>query len=204
MKGKQLLLLILTSVFALQINAQQSYKDIVLPIRLTHGFGISGNMGWNSLTGVGVSLQSYMSTHIGLDAGAGISSVGFKFAGRLRYLILEKNFTPMVGAGFIYGTGLPNQLIELDDNGTTITFILDKSPYAQIVGGFDFVASNGFFIMADMGYAILLNENIELISGIPTADMQSAMDMVYGSGIVMEVSIGYIFSKKKQNPKFIK
>ena len=170
---------------------------------MTHGFGISGNMGWNSLTGVGVSVQSFMSTHIGLDAGAGLSSVGYKFAGRLRYLILEKNFTPMVGAGFIYGTGLPNQLLELDDNGTKVTFILNKSPFAQIVGGFDFVASNGFFIMADMGYAILLTENVNLISGMPTADMQSAMDMVYGSGIVMEVSIGYIFPKKREKTKFL-
>lgn len=204
MKVKRFSILILSIVFALQISAQQSYKDIVLPIRLTHGFGISGNMGWNALTGVGITVQSYMSTHIGLDAGAGISSVGFKFAGRLRYLILEKNFTPMIGAGFIYGTGLPNQLLELEYDGTIITFALNKSPYAQIVGGFDFIASNGFFIMADMGYAILLTENIDLISGIPTADMQSAMDMVYGSGIVMEVSIGYIFPKKKQNTKFIK
>jgi hypothetical protein len=204
MKTKRYLIFIFCAVFSMQISAQQSYKDIVLPIRLTHGFGISGNLGWNGLTGVGITVQSYMSTHIGLDVGAGVSSVGFKFAGRLRYLILEKNFTPMVGAGFIYGTGFPNQLIELEYDGTTITFTLDKSPYAQIVGGFDFVASNGFFIMADMGYAILLTENIGLISGIPTADMQSLMDMVYGSGIVMEVSIGYIFSKKKQNTKFIK
>jgi hypothetical protein len=195
---------ILIVLFTFQLTAQQSYKDIVLPIRLTHGFGISGNTGWNGLTGVGITVQSYMNTHIGLDAGAGISSVGFKFAGRLRYLILEKNFTPMIGAGFIYGTGLPNQLIELDDSGTTITFILNKSPFVQIVGGFDFVASNGFFIMADMGYAILVSENIELISGTPTPDMQTAMDMVYGSGLVVEVSIGYIFPKKKQNTRFIK
>lgn len=203
MKLKRLLTLIFICVFFLQSSAQQSYKDIVLPVRLTHGFGISGNMGWNALTGLGISVQSYMSTHIGLDAGVGISSVGYKFAGRLRYLILEKNFTPMVGAGFIYGTGLPNQLLELDYDGTTITFILNKSPFIQIVGGFDFVASNGFFIMADMGYAILLTENIDLISGIPTADMQTAMDIVYGSGIVMEVSIGYIFPKKTQKSKFI-
>lgn len=140
-----------------------------------------------------------MSTHIGLDAGAGISSVGYKFAGRLRYLILEKNFTPMVGAGFIYGTGFPNRLIELEYDGTTITFILNKSPFIQVVGGFDFVASNGFFLMADMGYAFLLNENVELVSGNPTADMQTTMDIVYGSGIVLEISIGYIFSNKKQN-----
>lgn len=191
-------------VLVQEANSQQNYKDIVLPIRLTNGFGISGNMGWNSLTGVGLSVQSYMSTHIGLDAGAGISSVGFKFAGRFRYLILEKNFTPMIGAGFIYGTGLPNQLLELEYDGTTITYILNRSPYVQIVGGFDFVASNGFFIMADLGYALLLNDNIEIVSGFPTADMQTSMDMVFGSGIVIEISIGYIFPKKKQNYKLKK
>lgn len=201
---KRIFTIIIFSFFALQLCAQQSYKDIVLPIRLTRGFGISGNMGWNALTGVGISVQSYMSTHIGLDAGVGVSSVGYKFAGRLRYLILEKNFTPMVGAGFIYGTGFPNQLLTLDDNGNTITIILNKSPFIQLVGGFDFVASNGFFIMADMGYAILLTENVDIISGIPSANMQSVMNMTFGSGIVMEVSIGYIFSKKKQNTMFIK
>jgi len=201
---KRIFIIILFSFTVLQLSAQQSYKDIVLPIRLTRGFGISGNMGWNALTGVGISVQSYMSTHIGLDAGVGISSVGYKIAGRLRYLILEKNFTPMIGAGFIYGTGLPNQLLELDDDGNTITIILNKSPYIQLVGGFDFVASNGFFIMADMGYAILLTDNVDLISGIPSANMQSVMNMTFGSGFVMEVSIGYIFPKKKQNTRFIK
>jgi hypothetical protein len=35
-------------------------------------------------------------------------------------------------------------------------------------------------------------------------DMQTIMDMVYGSGIVMEISIGYNFPKKKQYTKFIK
>jgi len=204
MSMKRIFIIILFSFTVLQLSAQQSYKDIVLPIRLTRGFGISGNMGWNALTGVGISVQSYMSTHIGLDAGVGISSVGYKIAGRLRYLILEKNFTPMIGAGFIYGTGLPNQLLELDDDGNTITIILNKSPYIQLVGGFDFVASNGFFIMADMGYAILLTDNVDLISGIPSANMQSVMNMTFGSGFVMEVSIGYIFPKKKQNTRFIK
>jgi len=203
MKMKRILLLLLFSLFVGQISAQQSYKDIVLPVRLSHGFGISGNMGWNGLTGIGITVQSYMSTHIGLDAGAGLSSVGYKFAGRLRYLILEKNFTPMVGAGFIYGTGYPNQLIEYEYDGTTIIYVLNRSPYIQLVGGFDFVASNGFFIMANMGYAILLTENVELISGIPTADMQTIMNITYGSGLVMEVSIGYIFPKKKQSTKFL-
>jgi hypothetical protein len=200
---KRICLFFLLSVFAGQLIAQQSYKDIVLPVRLTHGFGVSGNMGWNGLTGVGITVQSYMSTHFGLDAGAGVSSVGYKFSGRLRYLILEKNFTPMVGAGFIYGTGYPNQLLEYEYDGTIITFVMNKSPYIQIVGGFDFVASNGFFIMADIGYAILLTENIQLISGTPTADMQTIMDLTFGSGLVMEVSIGYIFPKKREKTKFL-
>jgi hypothetical protein len=197
-------ILFILLVFAFQSKAQLNYQDIVLPVRLTRGFGISGNMGWNSLTGVGVSVQSYMNEHLGFDAGAGLSSVGYKFSGRLRYLFLEKNFTPFAGAGFIYGTGLPNQLLELEYDGTFITFILNQSPFIQIVGGFDFVASNGFFIMADLGYAILLNDNIELISGFPSPDMQTIMNMVYGSGIVLEVSIGYIFQKKKQNTRFQK
>jgi hypothetical protein len=57
--------------------------------------------------------------------------------------------------------------------------------------------------MADMGYAILLTENIQLISGTPTPDMQTIMDITFGSGIVMEVSIGYIFPKKREKTKFL-
>lgn len=180
---------------------QMQIDESKIPVRLLRGVGISGNMGWNSLTGVGFSVQSYATEHIGFDAGLGISSEGVKFGGRFRYLILEKNFTPFAAAGFMYGLGFPNSEFTIEYDGTKVFFMIGKSPYLQLSGGIDYVSRGGFFLMANLGYAILLKENIEYVQGTPTPDIEQIIRIAYQSGLAIEVSIGYIFSKKKPNKK---
>lgn len=174
--------------------------EINLPVRLTHTFGISGSMGWNGLVGFGATFQYYVSPHFGFDAGAGLAMTGFKFGGRVRYLFLEKNFTPLVGVGYIYSTGFPDSYFEFEESSGNI-FIIELLPssFIQIVGGVEFVVKNGFFMMATMGYAIQVESNINLISGYPSADSERQMQILYGSGFVMEYGIGFIFPNKKKN-----
>lgn len=183
-------------LFSFESFGQNLFEQADLPIRTTRRFGISLDMGWNSLVGVGPTLQYYASPHWGVDAGLGLSSVGWKLSARGRYLFLESNFTPFVGAGIIYGTG-SSAVIENEFNGNKISFLLKPAPFIQLIVGGDLVTKGGFFLMFDLGYAILLSENVSITNGIPNSDQKLAMDVAYGSGIVIEVGIGYVFKNKR-------
>jgi len=185
-------------------EGQQFVNDIKLPIRMTRSFGVSGNTGWNSLTGFGITVQNYFTPQIALDAGVGLSTLGVKFGGRVRYLFLTKNFSPFVSAGYIYGMGSNSNELELEDtDGNIIRFVVEPSNFIQLSGGIEYVSNGGFFIMTGIGYALLLNDNILLTSGNPPSDeMNSFLNVLYGSGFVVEVSVGYIFGRKKGYNKF--
>lgn len=181
------------------------FGEIELPVRMTRTIGASGSIGWNGIVGMGVTLQYYISPHFGLDAGAGLALSGYKFSGRLRYLFLKKNFTPLVGVGYIYSTGFPGQILELEetDTGNTIIVEILPSSFIQIVGGMEVVANKGFFVMFNIGYAIQVNDNINLLAGTPSGSTERALKILYGSGIVMEFSVGFIFGNKgKYRGKF--
>lgn len=171
-----------------------------LPVRMTRSFGISLDMGWNGLVGVGPTVQYFITPHIGIDAGVGLSGTGVKFGGRGRYFFLEKNFTPFVGVGVNYGMGSRGGIVELEDidNGSIIGFVLNPSTFLQLTVGGDLVSGGGFFIMFDLGYSILMSgENVDLKYGTPSDLQQRSMDIAYGSGIVIEVGMGFIFKNKR-------
>jgi len=197
MKRTLIICILLFSLFALEANGQNLFEQADLPIRTVRRFGISFDMGWNSLVGVGPTLQYYVSPHFGIDAGLGLSGVGWKFSARGRYLFLKKKFSPFLAAGFIYGTGTLGAEAENIYAGNTVRFVIKPSPYIQLTFGGDLVASRGFFFMFDVGYAILLSENIEIKSGVPGDEQQRAMNIAFGSGIVIEVGLGYIFKNRK-------
>ena len=197
MKRTIIICAMLLSLITIETIGQNLFVQADLPVRTVRRFGISFDMGWNSLVGVGPTLQYYASPHFGIDAGVGLSGVGWKFSGRGRYLFLDKKFSPFLAAGFIYGTGSLGAEVENQYEGNTIRFVLTQSPFIQLTFGGDLVASGGFFLMFDVGYAILLSENVEIKSGIPSADQLRAMDIAYGSGIVIEVGLGYMFKNRK-------
>jgi len=172
-----------------------------LPVRLTRSFGISMDIGWNSLVGMGPTIQYFVSPHVGIDGGIGLSSTGIKLGARGRYLFLEKTFTPFLGAGFNYGFGGgdENNTIKHVDQGNTIYYYVLPSPFLQITVGGDLLVYNGFFLLFDLGYSILLNgENTVIVSGTPTSTQKKAMDIALGSGIVFEVGIGIIFKNNRK------
>lgn len=177
---------------------QIKFGELQLPVRMTRTFGASGSMGWNGLVGVGATLQYYITPHIGLDAGAGLAMSGYKFSGRLRYIILKKNFSPIVGVGYIYSTGLTDQMLEVTDStsGTSAIVEILPSSFIQIVVGAELLVNKGFFVMMTMGYAIQVNTNVSVLAGSTNSAIDTYLRRWYGSGIIMEFSIGYVFGNK--------
>ena len=192
------IVLFFTVITLASAQNQINFGELKLPVRMTRTVGVSGSLGWNGIVGVGATLQYYITPHFGLDAGAGIAMSGFKFSGRLRYIILEKNFSPIVGVGYMYSTGLTDQALELTDSTSGTTAIVEVLPssYIQIVVGAELLINKGFFVMFTMGYAVLVNDNISLLSGSTNQAIDTFLRRRYGSGIVTEFSIGYIFGNK--------
>lgn len=204
MKKSINLLLLLSLMFGTQLLTAQDYTASKvlgkeqLAIREVRKAAITANIGWNSLTGIGVTYQQYVGKQMGVDLGLGLSLTGFKFGGRFRYLFMEKNFSPFVSGGFMYGLGLGDAELEINSNGSNFYYTVGPSPYGQIAGGIEYLSDGGFLIMANIGYAILLNDgNYEITHGTPTVDDLSVMDVMLGSGVVLEFTIGYAFGGKK-------
>ncbi len=194
------LLLILTNVVISQTTYTNLSKETTiteqLPIRAVRKSAIWFNMGWNGFVGIGPAISSYATPKIAIDAGLGLSSTGFKLSGRGRYLFSVKNFTPFVGAGFQYGLGSRTDF-ELKDgfnNNEPFRVKIFPSPFLQLAGGFEYMAKKGFFVLFNVGYAILLkDENYTITKGSPSPDELKALDISYRSGIVFEGGIGYAF-----------
>ena len=171
-----------------------------LPVRMTRSFGISLDMGWNSLVGFGPTVQYFISPHVGIDAGVGLSGTGIKFGGRGRYLFLEKNFTPFVAMGVNHSLGGGDSVLELEDpdNGNRIYYKIKPSTFIPITVGGDVVTGGGFFIMFDLGYSILVSgDNVEIVNGTPTQLQNRVLDISYRSGLVIDIGIGFIFKNKR-------
>lgn len=191
------LLAILFLLTAINLNGQEymnmSEKEMELPIRELRRNAITGNIGWNGLTGFGVTYNHYLFSQLEADMGVGLASTGFKFGGRMSYLFINNNFSPFASIGFMYGTGSSLEL-EYDQNNNKFNYMVESSPFLQIAGGVEYMSNGGFLVRGNMGYAILLKEtNYKITQGVPTADELRAMDIALGSGIVIEFSIGYAF-----------
>jgi hypothetical protein len=204
-KTKFLLLFILGLVFGVQLLNAQNYSSTVnlgqhsLAIREVRSNAITGNIGWNSLAGVGVIYHNYLAKQMGLEVGIGLATTGFKFGGRFSYLFSEKNFSPFVSGGFMYGLGFGDIEIDFENEntGNSFSYTISSSPFAQIGGGIEYMSDKGFLISGILGYAILLKDsNYEITKGAPTKDEISAMDIAIGSGVVIELTIGYAFGGK--------
>jgi len=136
--------------FTLSVSIAQLEMPTIeeLPVRMTRSFGISLDMGWNALVGFGPTIQYFISPHVGIDGGFGLSATGFKLGTRGRYLFLESIFTPFVGAGFNYGMGFGGAglaVLSNDDNGNVIDYYIKPSAFLQLTVGGDLVTRGGLF-----------------------------------------------------------
>jgi len=204
MKKQTWLLFVVISIMTIQsVNAQYSSTVNLgqqnLSIREVRSNAVTGNIGWNGLTGFGVTYRTYFAKHLGVDVGIGLATTGFKIGTRFNYIFSDKNFSPLVSGGIMYGMGFGDTEIDFENSntGNKFSYTISSSPFAQFGGGVEYMADGGFIISGIVGYALLLNDgNYKIIRGNPTNDELSAMDMAIGSGLVLEFSIGFAFGGK--------
>ncbi len=202
MKHSIKLIALITAMFLPGIVLAQDYMNLSeikskLPVREMRRTAITGNAGWNGLSGFGITVNQFISKNFEVDAGVGLAATGIKVGARMNYIFLDKKFSPIATAGFMYGFGSNGQSLEYNGEFGTFTYTISGSPFLQVAFGIEYVAKGGFMIKALTGYAFLtIQKNYNIVYGIPTSDELSALDIALGSGIVMEVSIGYAFGNK--------
>lgn len=161
-------------------------------VRSRRPWVIAAEAGWNALPGAGLVVARRLDPHLTLEAGAGLSSEGPKFGLRARYGFLQSEWTPFLGIGFLYGTGLrgPQQG---GAGGTAFTYRIGESPFLQLVAGVEYQSARGFSFSMAAGYARLLQENLAVTSGNPSEGDLSDVRRRTGSGPVASISLGHAF-----------
>lgn len=173
---------------------EQPEPELAGPIRSHRHFGILGEMAWNGLAGLGLNGLYNITPHIAVDVGLGISASGWKTGARGRFNFLLSHATPFVGAGITVGWGTGGKSITSGaSEGNEYDLKLGPMPYLQLVGGLDFTAGGGFTLIATAGYAVLLANNATITRGTPTSTQTEALNILYGSGIVLGAALGYTF-----------
>ena len=171
-----------------------------LPIRARRKLALLGEVSWNGLAGFGPILVYNVDPHVSLDLGAGISLMGGKLGARARYNFLTSPFTPFVGVGFIYASGLgqfttdPSQDPQGDPNREPATINVEPAHLVQGVFGFDFIHRRGFSMLGCIGWAWQLDrDNVHLLAGTLTPDERQGFNIAFKGGLVLSTAFGYAF-----------
>ncbi len=162
------------------------------PIRARRRLALLGESGWNGIAGFGPTLTFHAHPHLSFDLGAGVSLTGWKLGLRSRYNFLNGPVTPFIGAGFIGTSGLGELLIE-EEGEPDVTIRVKPSTFIQAAAGVDWTSQRGFTMVGAVGYAFLLNDNLDVVAGTPNAEQRQAFDVLFSSGLVLTVAIGYSF-----------
>ncbi|QRO01259.1 hypothetical protein JRI60_20630 [Archangium violaceum] len=163
------------------------------PIRSQRRFALMAEAGWNTLSGVGLQATYHFMPSLSLDMAGGLSASGWKGGARFRYNFLASNFTPFLGAGLMMTGGAGDEPISLDTNNNRVLARVKPAPFAQVVGGLEFLADGGFCVSATAGYAFALTQNPEIVSGTPNEAQRQAFQLLYGNGISLGLALGYAF-----------
>jgi len=166
-----------------------------LPVRAERRLALMGELGWNTLSGFGPTLTFHAHPHLSFDLGAGISPEGFKLGLRPRYNLLSSEVTPFVGVGLIGASGIDSPSQDLSTDGSdSLTIKIRPCGFMQAVAGIDWTSPGGFTMLGALGYAWLLGgDNVQVLTGVPDAEQEEALDAVFRSGIVISLGIGYSF-----------
>ena len=191
MKNK--IVLILLSLFVVSgLSAQhtRSQKRKKMSVREDRQNAVVAEMGYKSLSGLGVNYTRYVNEHIAIDAGAGLGLQLFRLGVQSRYLFLTKNFSPYAGAGLVL---LPLGVDDVQVDGTTGSFIVDikSNVQARIIAGLEFMSDGGFVISGDLGYQIPISSPYDTTGANP--DDELLIRILYGRGLSFSGKIGYAF-----------
>ncbi len=94
------------------------------------------------------------------------------------------------------GIGSGGQEIKLKDADTKQELKLETEPttFLDFMLGVEFLANNGFLVIANAGYSQLLTDTpYKITAGVPSNQGKKAFDAVFGSGIMLSVSLGKAF-----------
>jgi hypothetical protein len=138
-----------------------------------------------------LNFSYHLIPQLALDTGFGVGFTGWKLGLRFRANFLEGEWSPLLGAGVLYGVGSNGAEIEVETATDVVKVKYLGAPHLQLVGGVNYTAQGGFTFMAMTGYAILLRKNVEYVSGSDKL-YQDAKSLV-GSGIVLSISLGHSF-----------
>jgi hypothetical protein len=166
------------------------------PVRAERRLALLGEWGWNGLAGFGPILVFHAHPQLSLELGLGLALVGAKIGLRARYNFLDGPVTPFVGVGLLGGSGFdaPTRDIASDQNNTELNIKLRPSTFIQSVVGLDWTSRDGFTLVSAVGYAWRVSaDNVEIVTGVPTPEERQALDVVFGSSIVISFGIGYSF-----------
>lgn len=167
-----------------------------LPVRAERRLALLGELSWNGLAGFGPNLIFHAYPQLSIDLGAGLALVGWKLGLRTRYNFLTSEVTPFVGLGLLAASGFdaPTQDLTAQNDNRELNIKLRPSAFLQATLGLDYTDSDGFTFLAAVGYAWrLTHDNVEIVTGEPTPEERQALDIVFGSSVVISIGIGYSF-----------
>ncbi len=169
-----------------------------IELRKPRAWALSAEIGMNSLSSlIGPVATFYVKPQIGVDLGVGLSSVGLRPGLRARYLFSLEKLAYFGGIGLKYGLGTGGEeiLVEDPDTKKKIGMQIDPSTYLDLMVGLDYLADNGFLILANAGFSALLGgKNFAFSSGTVVSEKtEKTFKTVFGSGIMLSVSLGKAF-----------
>lgn len=164
------------------------------PVRADRRLALTGELGWNGLAGFGAIVSYHADPHLTFDLGVGLAAVGGKLGLRARYNFLKGAVTPFLGLGFMGATGFDAPTRDLGSDDSELNIELKPSAFLQTVAGIDWTRDGGFTLVSAIGNATMLTrDNIVIITGEPTEEERKGLDIVFRSGIVISIALGYSF-----------
>ena len=159
------------------------------PMRESRTIALSGELGWNGVSGSGLLLSWSPVPNITFDGGFGLSLSGPKVGLQGRYNLLKSNATPYIGVGVGQAFGSYGA-IEMD--GYSIEIDPKQTAHASV--GLSYVHENGFTMLAGLGYTLALQDNAyKVIGGSPSREQRDTLNTMLGDGPTASIALGYSF-----------
>jgi len=161
--------------------------------RADRKIAITGESGFKTLSGFGLNGTYYIQPKIAVDLGAGLGVQLAKIGVRGRYLFLDKKFSPYVGVGAFLNATEIKDVASLDSNGFEYFIDLNRSLFGQFVVGAEFMATKGFVVGFNVGYAAALTEDSWTTNTPISPETETITEFIFGSSPSIAFNIGYAF-----------
>jgi hypothetical protein len=175
-------------------NAQRDDSET----RHNRVWAVSAEVGINSLSSlIGPVFTVYARPQLALDLGAGLSTSGLRPGIRARYLFTPRDQASFFGGvGYKIGLGSGSTDVKVKDPDTKEDLMVHTDPasFLDAMLGTEFLANNGFLVIANAGFSVLLGgKPYSVTQGAPSKKALKTFDTIFGSGIMLSVSLGKAF-----------